>query len=213
MINDAQCRAARALLNWSLQDLANRSAVSYPTIQKFEAGGHSPSSSTIAKITETFIAGGIAFTAAGAEIRSTPVYEHTGRDWYLKLLDDAYNTVLDTNEPEILIENVNDRLSPPEVVSKMRKIRDSEVAFRMTTKAGETYLSAPSSCYRFIPEQYFKNWIVMIFGDKVAFSVNNEEKCLVVEDRNMASAMRNRFNLVWDVLPELKIKSTANERI
>ncbi len=39
MIDDGQMRAARALLKWSIADLAERSGVSVPTIQRMESRG------------------------------------------------------------------------------------------------------------------------------------------------------------------------------
>ena len=49
----AACRAARALLNWSMRDLRDRSGVSLPTIQKIEAGGEFQAA-TAAKILDAF---------------------------------------------------------------------------------------------------------------------------------------------------------------
>ena len=39
MLNPAQCRAARALLNWTQADLAERVSVSAVSIRAFEKGG------------------------------------------------------------------------------------------------------------------------------------------------------------------------------
>jgi DNA-binding XRE family transcriptional regulator len=39
MISDAQCRAARALLDWTQVDLGNLVSISPPSIRAFEKGG------------------------------------------------------------------------------------------------------------------------------------------------------------------------------
>lgn len=49
------CRAARALLGWSMRDLARESGVSLPTVQAIEAGGDFRTS-TADKIAAAFAA-------------------------------------------------------------------------------------------------------------------------------------------------------------
>ncbi len=57
MITAEQIRAARALLRWSAQDLANRSGIGFRTIQRFESergipGSRSKNLMTIRKVLE-----------------------------------------------------------------------------------------------------------------------------------------------------------------
>ncbi len=57
MITAEQIRAARALLRWSAQDLANRSGIGFRTIQRFESesgipGSRSKNLMTIRKVFE-----------------------------------------------------------------------------------------------------------------------------------------------------------------
>ncbi len=64
MISGAQIRAARALLRWSAQDLADRAAVGIQTIKRFEAvDGVPPSrSSTLLDVKAALETAGIEFT-------------------------------------------------------------------------------------------------------------------------------------------------------
>jgi transcriptional regulator with XRE-family HTH domain len=57
----AQCRAARALLNWSQEELVARAAVSKKTIADFERGATQPRAQTLAQITQAFKVAGIKF--------------------------------------------------------------------------------------------------------------------------------------------------------
>ena len=52
------CRAGRALLKWSMRDLADKSGVSWTTINRLEAGA-APRLATAAKITAAFAAEGV----------------------------------------------------------------------------------------------------------------------------------------------------------
>ncbi len=66
MITAPQIRAARAFLNWSQGDLAEKSGVSAPTIKRIESKGPDSSSlSTIKAIKAALEAGGITFNDAG----------------------------------------------------------------------------------------------------------------------------------------------------
>ena len=58
---DAQCRAARALLNWTQEDLVAHSKITKKTIADFERGVTRPHAQTIAQIAAAFEAAGIEF--------------------------------------------------------------------------------------------------------------------------------------------------------
>jgi transcriptional regulator with XRE-family HTH domain len=58
---NAQCRAARALLNWTQDDLAAHSKITQKTIADFERGATRPHAHTLAQIATAFEAAGIEF--------------------------------------------------------------------------------------------------------------------------------------------------------
>jgi transcriptional regulator with XRE-family HTH domain len=59
MIVSAQCRAARAWLDWSQSDLAEQSNVSRRAIAEFERGSSVPHDRTLRDLLETFRENGI----------------------------------------------------------------------------------------------------------------------------------------------------------
>ena len=61
MITAAQCRAARALLKWSQEDLAERSGIGVATIRTFETDASSPYKRTLQTLKTTFEEAGVAF--------------------------------------------------------------------------------------------------------------------------------------------------------
>ena len=67
-----QCRAARALLGWSRDELAKQCKVSNATLADFEAGKRTPYGRTLADIRKAFEEAGIQFipeNGGGAGVR------------------------------------------------------------------------------------------------------------------------------------------------
>lgn len=61
LLSPSQCRAARALLDWTQHDLAARSGVSQKAIALFEVGRTMPLPRTLRDLREALEAGGIEF--------------------------------------------------------------------------------------------------------------------------------------------------------
>jgi predicted transcriptional regulator len=72
MITSSQCRAARALLDWSQQDLASKAGVGLVTIHQLEAGTSQPRRATLHVIKRAFEQAGVDFldeNGGGAGVR------------------------------------------------------------------------------------------------------------------------------------------------
>jgi ribosome-binding protein aMBF1 (putative translation factor) len=69
MLTAAQIRAARALIRWSAHDLAEKSGVSWTTIQRMEAQDGVPSaiSRNLEKVQETLEGAGVIFIDEGEQ--------------------------------------------------------------------------------------------------------------------------------------------------
>ena len=61
MVSPAQCRAARALLDWNQQELARRARVGIVTVHQLESGLSQPRPATIEVICRAFEAAGVEF--------------------------------------------------------------------------------------------------------------------------------------------------------
>ena len=61
MIKPEQCRAARGLLDWSQQDLAEKAAVGIVTVRQLEAGAHEPRRATLDVIRRALESAGVEF--------------------------------------------------------------------------------------------------------------------------------------------------------
>jgi len=61
MVTAAQCRAARGLLDWSQQKLADRAGLGIVTIRQIEVGITDPRRATLAVLKQAFERAGIEF--------------------------------------------------------------------------------------------------------------------------------------------------------
>lgn len=208
-----QCiRAARAMLDWNRNELAERAQLSPVTIANIESGKTDMANArTYEAITNAFLRFGIVFTDHGVEERKSWIRELTGEDFYLEVLDDIYNTLVDTKNPEVLSLGVDDRLSTPEVMQRLKRNRLAGIQSRDIAEQGNTYLIGPVSQYKWMPSDFFKNYIKSIYADKVLLDFG--DRGLLIQNAEVAEVERNQFEMIWKLLPELKVKSTANERI
>ena len=74
-LSPAQCRAARALLSWSQEELVRHSKITKKTIADFERGATTPRQQTLAKILAALEAEGIEFlngNRPGVRLRKKP---------------------------------------------------------------------------------------------------------------------------------------------
>ncbi len=67
MIAPAQCRAARGLLSWSQQQLADAARVGVVTVRQFETGGAQPRNATLEVIRQGLEAAGVIFIDENGE--------------------------------------------------------------------------------------------------------------------------------------------------
>jgi transcriptional regulator with XRE-family HTH domain len=72
MISSDQCRAARGLLDWSQQELAEKAGIGIVTVRQLEAGIQKPRRATLEVVRRAFEAAGVEFideNGGGAGVR------------------------------------------------------------------------------------------------------------------------------------------------
>ena len=183
-----QIRAARALLNWSQSDLAERAGLSQTGIARIESGVNQPNVQTMENI-RTIV----------------------GEDCYIELLLDVSRTLRDHPEKELLIWFANDRMSPPPVNDLYRQIRASGIKMRQIIEEGNHYRLGGNNEYREFPSRYFINVVKLSYGNKYAILNGKETRVTIQKDEIAAASQKALFNFLWDILPEPKGASTADE--
>ena len=77
MISPEQCRAARALLDWSQDQLSKKASVGIVTVRQLEAGTHEPRRATLDVIRRALVDAGVEFIdenggGPGVRLRKSP---------------------------------------------------------------------------------------------------------------------------------------------
>lgn len=205
-----QIRAARSLLDWTQDDLAERSGISKYSVTNMEGGRTEPQKGTLDRIIRSLELAGIEFIEEGVRLNRNTITLLKGDDFFLDLLDDVYKTLEHADDKELLIFGGNNSVSPPDVVDRFRKIRNAGIKMREMVKEGDTYLIGPINEYRWIPAKQYRNDLKIIYGDKVMLDFGLTGA--LITNSAIASVERNQFDLLWSLLPSLNVESTSDVR-
>ena len=212
-----QIRAARMLVDWSADDLGTKINLSRESIQSIERGDKRPRVSTMEKIVGAFSNVGVEFIGdAGVILKDEELVRINGETAFLQILDDIHSTYRDQQNPEVLFACVKDELSPPSVVENYRRLRKQGIRMRSLVEEGDSYLMGKLGEYRVIPQKFFHNNPIAIYGNKVAFMILNTETrrdrmAIILSNPHTTSAMRNLFEFIWQHSPAPQ-ESTARVR-
>jgi transcriptional regulator with XRE-family HTH domain len=218
MINIKQIKAARALLDWTQEDLAKKSGMSLATINKLERNIVSPRQFTLETLQETFERDGIEFTE-GPGVRLTEnifnIKVFDGARAPLKLLEDRFETLLQ-HGGEYVMSGLDDRRwndYRQDVLDHHNKLRDNGLSFRALVCEGDTmFLDGfdPLKHYRWMSKQLFTQMPYYVYGDKYAMLVWGPViRVVIIQNKIVAETMRKQFELNWATAKEPAIKKAS----
>lgn len=207
-----QIRAARALLNWSQSDLAERAGLSQTGIARIESGVNQPNLQTMERITQAFDDAGIEFLRNGVFRTDDNIRTFVGEDCYVQLLNDVLKTLKDSSDKELLIWFADDKVSPPLVNDMYRKIRHAGIKMRQIIEEGNDYRLGPNDEYREFPSKFFINVVKLSYGNKYAILNGKETRVTIQKDEVASTSQKFLFNYLWSVLPEPSGGTTAHEQ-
>ena len=204
MINPDQIRAARALLDWKLSDLAKVSGITVNGISLIERGEVQGRRESLETIQKAFEEAGVEFTpGSGVRKKDRIVVTFEGQGAQQSLLNDVYETLRDTGG-EVLIAHVDEAiairdLSEEFLAQHVKRLKASGITERMLVRAGDHNVVTSPSDYRAIAEEYFIATPMFIYGQKLALmSWSPTPRAVILEDGRFAESARRLFNFVWD---------------
>jgi DNA-binding XRE family transcriptional regulator len=203
MISRDQIRAARALLDWSQPQLAERAGVSTDLISKIENGVTDGSLKTLNKIQDVLSNAGVEFLDNdGIRRESKGVKEYRGGSEFVEFMTDVYNNVDDGGQ--VFVSNVDEKHfvkwlgGKTELhIQKMLDIKNLD--FRILVCEGDDFRPATYAKYKTLPEQHFGDIPLYIYGNKTALIVfePNDVNVYVINHPDVTSFFKFQFLKRW----------------
>lgn len=207
MITGRQIRAARALLGWDTQFLAEKADVSRNMISKVENGHVTPRDGSLEKITRAFETdGGVEFTEnEGVRFRPSDIEVYQGDDRFEEFTDFLYD-YLKKKGGDVCISAVDEGLfakhrKDPELHrQRMKDLVDSgRISVRII--ATQSKFTSAYAVYRWQPRQSSVPTSFYAFGDCLAlisFSHDPAPYVLLIKSGPFAEAYKQAFNVAWE---------------
>lgn len=211
IITPAQCRAARALLNWSQPDLSRRSGVHVQTISNFEHETSTPTKTTLTRIIMTLASAGIELGKHdGVKRKASDVITFRGKEGFALFRLDVLLAAQEKNA-DICISNLDERqfdkwgegdvnTNYRNAMAEIRKSR-TDFKFRSISRKNDTHFSAHRhSEYRWVSPEQFGEFPFYIYGSKTAmilFQKDNIE-IFVINHPVVTGFFRTKFEKEWE---------------
>jgi transcriptional regulator with XRE-family HTH domain len=203
-----QIRAARALLNWSQTDLADRAGLSQTGIARIESGVNMPNSSTLDKIAAAFDSAGIEFIAdRGVEKRDRGIRVLRGQKGFIEFMDDVHDEML-RHGGQMCVSNVDEhnwikwmgRERYDQHAARMAQIKP-RVKSRIIIKENDYFFIAHEFAeYRWFPEKLFNAQSFYAYGSKLALIDFQEEdvSIMILEQVEFTQGFMILFDIAWN---------------
>jgi DNA-binding XRE family transcriptional regulator len=214
MITGRQIRAARSLLEWKADDLAQKAGLTRVTVSKIEADLVQPHEKTIASIIRVFDQHGVEFLEdEGVRIRKNQVRIFTGKAGYKQFLDHIYDALKDGGG-RIRQFNVSDGKTLPYAedyaaahLERMKKIPNLDAC--VLTVEGDYNFPATYCTYRWLDKA---NKILIpyyVYNDYLAqatYKSDHNVEIISIHSKLLAARYVEQFELFWDagIIPDKK---------
>ncbi|MDD3371100.1 MAG: helix-turn-helix transcriptional regulator [Alphaproteobacteria bacterium] len=205
MLDQRQIRAARALLDWTQENLAERSGIARATIKNVESGLTLPRLETANALQSAFEDAGVEFLpSSGVRMKDRMIDVLEGPDAYRRLLEDVFTTARDYESDVIVAPAAASRadalLGVDFVNDIMEKRREAGISQRMLVfKSDVPDLTQPLETFRIMPDAYFSPYPLYVYGPKIALvCIEDPQKVIIINDARFAEATKKLFEFIWD---------------
>ena len=205
MIDFRQIKAARALLDWRLEDLSNASGVATRTLQNIESATHVPRPENLEKIRLAIENAGIEFLPqSGVRLKNDFIDVWEGVSGLERLLDDVYATVREKGG-DILVSGVEEarflegRTSESILNHRVRMSALKNTNFKVLISAhDDNAVAEPYIEYRKVHGEFFASVPFYVYGEKLAIIIwGKKTKIILHYQPDLVMAYKQQFNLIW----------------
>lgn len=202
MVTIAQCRAARGLLNWTQQDLADASGMSKTAINNFEKGHSDIKAESLRAIRMAFESADIEFLSEqGLRRRSESAGLLKGPHAMADLGRDIFETMKEYGG-EILITDTSagqDRQKDLQgLLQPLESLRSKNITERILCQGGDAVWSGHGPCRQIAPDNNIPALSSYIYGSKVALELWGQSVIVIIDSHDASKAERARFEYLWE---------------
>lgn len=202
MITIAQCRAARGLLNWTQQDLADAAGLSKTAINNFEKGNADTKIESLKAVQRAFERLDIEFIGRnGLRKRTDEVRTLKGTGAFEIFLEDIYKT-LKSCHSELLINVVNTECklySLTELSRWQALFKALAVKERALRPQGKDYcrLTPGGQQLRHAVNVQNTGPDIFLYGPKTGLIFNAQPLIVIINNQVLTDTERSRFEALW----------------
>jgi transcriptional regulator with XRE-family HTH domain len=188
MMTIHQLKAARALLDWTQQDLARASGMHLNVINNIERGTTNPRQKTIEKLKKTLEDQGVAFIGTrGVELvrQAIAVKKMEGAECMTLLLDE-------------IKQNKNQEICS--ILADIQPYDAFNAHFfkkRIVTKAKPDFYPRHPEQFRMLELKAFEGTDIIIYGNNIAFIDLKAYEIIVLQGITAAQSQRAIFETLW----------------
>lgn len=209
MISINQIRAARALINWSQKDLADKTGISLRALANIETGHSKPRSSTALFIQKALEQGGVEFLPAdGLRLRREvlEIYSYEGEEALRTIFSDILGTLPDGGE--LVGISLNERyfhdLGGNNIEYFYQEIKRRQIQERLLIRKGDEFLITERSRYRWLRPDLFTEVPFIVYGNTVMQILWGDIlKIILIRNEALAHAYKKQFEIYWEKESEL----------
>lgn len=205
MISIEQIKAARALLEWTQEDLASAAGLSKPAINMLERRLSNPTMDTLNAIQTALERAGVEFTAGPgvrlcSAILKTQIFE--GDDSLLRLAHDIFETLKGT-DGALMVAGIDEKkyrnIGGPRILKEIEKRRRHGIRSLYLSCEGDLNFIESVEFYRWVPREFFSRTPWYVYGNKYAiFLWGPPKKVVLIENSEIAETYRQQFLAQWN---------------
>ena len=220
MITGSQIRAARGLLDWSRDTLAEKAGLNVDTIRNIEKAKVQGHGTSMDKVVQVFANGGLEFIDnQGVRLRPTIVYTYEGSERFDEFYDFLYEHMLERGG-EVCLSVVDEKLlakyrTNPEVQrQRMRDlVKSGKVSYRVLVTIGD--FTGDYVEYRQQPAQAAAPTAFYAFGQCLAL-ISFPEKAaphvVVIRSEPLTESYRQSFHAAWEKATPINVDDTKKQK-
>lgn len=212
MITLPQIKAARALLNWTQEKLAQAADVSLPSINNFERGLYSPRPETFAAIVSALEKSGVEFTAQnGVQLRhdAHDIISFNGPD-FLRDLDRDILSVLHGKDDEIAGCWQDERkwMEYGSVTNPLYIAARIQCGWRerFLIPDAASFITSPPESYRMLKADKIGQIAYEIYGTRLALIEWEAQRVTIVKNSAIVDMFLRQFNALWEIATPIPAK-------